>query len=83
MTSEVCLCPEGYHGVHCQMPQSMKCIVELTEPDTSMESCKRVDTDEFMHSLDGFRPCFFYDFSKSYVWKYKLDCRSLTSEGLV
>ena len=82
-TKEVCLCPAGYHGVHCEMPMQMKCLVELTDPDTSMKGCEKTDSDAYLHSLDGFRPCFFYDFEQKYLWRYKLDCRSLNSNGLV
>ena len=62
---------------------STKCIVELTKPDTSLRDCPMEDTDDYLHSLGGFRPCFFYDFESKYEWRYKLDCRSMTANGLV
>ena len=82
MTNDVCVCPEGFHGINCQLPMSIKCIVNLTEPDTSMKDCPVIDTDEYLHSLGGFRPCFFYDFEQVYEWRFKLDCRSMTASGL-
>lgn len=35
-----------------------------------------------MHSIGGYAPCFFFDFSKKYTFKFKLDCKYLDSQGL-
>ena len=34
-------------------------------------------------SVEGYDPCFFFDFSSAYVFKYKLNCKSINAKGLV
>lgn len=60
----------------------VKCLVTLTDPPTE-KLCNKPDTDDFVHSIEGYNPCFFFDFNKKYQFKFKLDCRHLNSQGLV
>ena len=78
----MCLCPDGYHGLHCEQPMYVKCLVTITDPPTD-KLCNNPDTDDYVHSIEGFNPCYFFDFSKKYQFKFKLDCRHLNSQGLV
>jgi hypothetical protein len=34
-------------------------------------------------SVEGFDPCFFFDFSSAYTFKYKLNCKSINAKGLI
>lgn len=34
-------------------------------------------------TIEGYDPCFFFDFSKKYTFKYKLSCKSISANGLV
>jgi hypothetical protein len=34
-------------------------------------------------SVEGFDPCFFFDFSSTYTFKYKLSCKSINAKGLI
>mmetsp|Transcript_19433 Transcript_19433/g.29870 ORF Transcript_19433/g.29870 Transcript_19433/m.29870 type:complete len:184 (-) Transcript_19433:209-760(-) len=80
---QVCECPQGFYGLHCNHVLGVKCFVNLTEPavyDTS--HCEGKDPD-YLYSIPGFEPCFFFNFSKAYDFKFKLECRHLTSEGIV
>lgn len=47
------------------------------------EGCsgKYPDSDFYLYSIPGFTPCNFYDFSKKYTIKYKLDCRDISANG--
>lgn len=36
-----------------------------------------------MYSIRGYDPCFFFNFSLSYEFRFKLECKYLDSSGLV
>lgn len=84
VSREVCYCPAGYVGSLCQFQDYRQCYVNITDPPL-YKGCKGQypDSDEYVYSTPGFDPCFKYDFTKSYSFKYKLDCRDITSKGIV
>lgn len=84
--NKVCLCPSGFYGLNCELAMYTKCYVNITQPATyDTESCRanRNDSDEYMYSIRGYDPCFFFNFSLSYEFRFKLECKYLDSTGLV
>lgn len=62
----------------------MKCYINMTEPALYKGCAKdKEDSDYYVYSIQGFDPCFFYDFTKSYTFKYLLQCRGVNSNGVV
>ena len=47
------------------------------------EGCSKPDSDYYVYSIQGFDPCFFYDFTQEYEFKYKLNCKPINDEGVV
>mmetsp|Transcript_5732 Transcript_5732/g.9831 ORF Transcript_5732/g.9831 Transcript_5732/m.9831 type:complete len:360 (+) Transcript_5732:595-1674(+) len=81
---DVCYCPSGYVGSLCQLQDYTKCYVNVTEPALSA-GCKNreADSDYYVYSINGFAPCHYFDFEKAYTFKFKLDCRPVTSLDVV
>lgn len=48
-------------------------------------SCADVDLSQYdyIDEMPGYRPCFFLNFSRTHTFKYKLECKHLTADGLV
>ena len=70
------------YGPRCETLHFVKCFVNITEPavyDTS--PCRNSQTGS--ETVEGFESCFFFDFSQSYKFKFKLQCKSISSKGLV
>ena len=47
----------------------MKCFVDITDPpvnDTKACRSGKEDTKEYAWSIEGFDPCFYFDFDKTY-----------------
>lgn len=83
VTNEVCFCPSGFTGYLCDVNQYTKCYVNMTEP-ALYKGCKdKPDSDYYVYSIQGFDPCFFYDFTKQYTLKYMLQCRPVNEKGVV
>jgi hypothetical protein len=71
VSNNVCICPSSFSGPRCERLQFVKCFVNITEPavyDTS--ECRNSKNNGDL--IEGFDPCFFFDFTKSYTFKYKL-----------
>jgi hypothetical protein len=81
--NEVCYCPAGFTGFLCDTASYNKCYVNVTEP-ALYKGCKdKADSDYYVYSIQGFDPCFYFDFSKSYTMKYLLQCRPVNEKGVV
>lgn len=50
-----------------------------------MEKCRSGNSDspDFMFSIQGFDPCFYFDFTKVHTFKFKLNCKTIDTKGLV
>ena len=63
-----------------------QCFVNITDPAVyDTEACRnsQADSDYYKYSIPGFDPCFFFDFSQEYTFKYKLVCKTIDSNGMV
>lgn len=81
--SEVCYCPAGYSDYKCHSFDYTKCYVNVTSP-ALYKGCKdKADSDYYVYSIPGFDPCYFYDFSQTYTFKYLLQCRPMQMNDLV
>ena len=60
-----------------------KCFVNITDPAFYAGCPERKDTPQYMYSLQGYDPCFYLDFSRSYEVKYQLQCRVINEHGIV
>jgi hypothetical protein len=81
--NSACICPEGFYGPRCETLPFIKCFVNITEPAVYDTSKCRNSMPDGENSVQGFDPCFFFDFSSSYIFKYKLACKSINALGLV
>lgn len=81
--SEICYCPAGYTGYLCGTSSFNKCYVNITEPALHKGCKDKEDSDYYVYSIQGFDPCFFFDFTKSYKMKYNLQCRPVDEKGVV
>jgi hypothetical protein len=82
VTNGACICPSGFFGARCETLNYAKCFVNITDPavyDTTACRNGMADGD----SIEGFDSCFFFDFSKTYTFKFRLSCKSVTAKGLV
>lgn len=60
---QVCHCPAGFVGSRCQFADYRKCYVNMTEPALYAGCQGKFEDSEFYdYTIQGFDPCFFYDF---------------------
>ena len=87
VSNPVCICPEGFYGLYCETQLYTKCLVNITDPPVydTVNQCqvKREDTLNYVFSIPGFDPCFYFDFEKTYTLEFMLNCRVLNHRGLV
>ena len=85
--NKVCLCPTGYFGLNCEQAMYTKCFVNITNPPTyDMEACRNGNQshmNDYMFSIRGYDPCFYLNFSETFEFRFKLECKYLDSTGLV
>jgi len=67
----------------CATSLYQKCFINITEPAFYQGCREKPDTPYYLYSVPGYDPCHFFDFSKSYEIKYKLECRTISDTGLV
>lgn len=62
-------------------------MVNITDPPVydPVNQCQvdRKDSLNYVFSIPGFDPCFYFDFEKTYTFEFKLNCKVLNHEGLV
>lgn len=81
-SNPACYCAAGYSGAYCNEPSYSKCYVNMTTPKL-YEGCNKPDSDYYVYSIQGFDPCFFYDFTQQYEFKYLLNCKPIDDNGVV
>lgn len=81
--NNVCWCPAGYTGYLCDTMSYYKSYVNITEP-ALYKGCKdREDSDYYVYSIQGFDPCFHFDFEKEYTIKYRIQTLGIDDKGVV
>jgi hypothetical protein len=58
------------------------CQVVIKNPDFSAGCADLPDSDYYMYSLQGYAPCFFFDFSATYDITIQLNCMLINSNGV-
>jgi len=70
------MCAPGHSDVLCATLFNQTCFVNITNPPL-YEGCTGEDSDYYLYSLGGYAPCYFYDFTKTYTFEIKLECKIL------
>lgn len=83
VTKNVCICPKGFNDFECSTVMYKKCFVNVTDPALYQSCPERPDTPYYLYSLQGYAPCFYLNFSRSYEVKYQLQCRIINEHGIV
>ena len=84
VTNLVCLCKPGFYGQKCETQLYHRCMVNITSPpvyDISKCEVPQIDSMEYMFSIEGFAPCWYFDLSKTYDIKYRLNCKAVGADG--
>ena len=58
------------------------CQVVIKDPDFSAGCSDLPDSDYYMYSLQGYAPCFFFDFTATYDITIQLNCLLINSNGV-
>ena len=80
------MCQSGFYGLNCETHLYSKCLVNITSPpvhDVTKCEIPQIDSMDYLFSIEGFAPCWYFDFTKSYDIKYKLNCKAIGVDGEV
>ena len=82
--NKACYCQAGFQGKDCseKVESFTKCLINVTEP-ALYQGCRGQDSHEYVYSIQGFDPCFSFDFTKPMQLRYELKCRNLDVDGKV
>ncbi len=60
------------------------CQVNITNPPFYKRECaNKPDSDYYKYSIPGYDPCYYFDFSLTYTFKFKLYCQIFDETGFV
>ena len=58
------------------------CQVEIIDPDFSAGCADQPDSAYYMYSLQGYAPCFFYDFTTTIDITVNINCQMINSTNV-